>query len=360
MIFSALVLTACGGTSASNSTTVPLSTASTTLLPTPTTSTTTPATTSVPPDITTTSVADEAVILLPSASDFGPGWEQILFVPYGAAEDQLGTASGGENLELGPEYGTQASDGSWWFLDAAKRRLAQYSAAGEYLGAVAMKPEHLVGPQQYFQYQLPHMLEDGTLVMVRHGEDSATLLLLQDEAFQAVTVPSSFSPRVDDGSWLYGFAGEDQHLAKVNPRTGTPEPVEWFLTRAGTRFRMEVRDDQLTVDLPDAEANQQIAYRMSPAADPAVPAYFMVEVATGQNGTLFVYILGGTDSGVGGQLAGFLEIRRDGVASPVESTRDPFTPSDPGSPAHLGVRPGTSTPWIMIVDTDGVRVYGRV
>ena len=65
----------------------------------------------------------------------------MLFIPYGDGEEELGTALGGDmgGLDLGPEYGAQAPDGSWWILDAAKRRLAHYSETGEYLGAVAMK-----------------------------------------------------------------------------------------------------------------------------------------------------------------------------------------------------------------------------
>lgn len=135
--------------------------------------------------------------------------------------------------------------------------------------------------------------------------------------------------------------------------------MDWFQTRAGTRFRLQVSGDQLTVELHDATEAPVLSWRLAYAADPTTPAYGLVEVASGEDGTLFLYILGGTDSGVGGQLIGFLSISPDGVSSAVEPTRDPFTPSDPGSPGHLGVRAGANTPWIMIVDTDGVRVYGR-
>jgi hypothetical protein len=45
--------------------------------------------------------------------------------------------------------------------------------------------------------------------------------------------------------------------------------------------------------------------------------------------------------------------------SQTEPIADPFSPSDPGSPSHLGVTPGTSTPWIMVVGEDGVHVSIR-
>ncbi len=39
------------------------------------------------------------------------------------------------------------------------------------------------------------------------------------------------------------------------------------------------------------------------------------------------------------------------------TARNPLTPSDPGSPAHLGAAFGADQPWLMIIDTDGVRIY---
>lgn len=350
-IVTALLVAAC------DRTTTPPSPAPTTTSSPPTTTITTSTTA---PEPTTTSMAGEPTLLLPSASEFGPGWSEVLFIPYGNGEDELGTAPGGDmgSLDLGPDYGAQAPDGTWWILDVAKLRLAHYSERGEYLGAVLMKPEHLA-QGKYFQFQLPHILDDGTLVAMRLGGEVSTLLLLEGDDTRLVTVPVGFGIRIDDGTSLFGFGGEDQQPTKVDPYTGTPETVEWFLTRAGTRFRLEIRGDQLTVDLPDAPEAPTLSFRLAYAGDPGVPAYGLVEAASGEDGTLFLYILGGTDSGVGGQLAGFLSISPDGVVSPVEPTLDPFTDSDPGSPGHLGVRAGTNTPWIMIVDTDGVRVYSR-
>jgi hypothetical protein len=116
--------------------------------------------------------------------------------------------------------------------------------------------------------------------------------------------------------------------------------------------------DLLTVEMPDA-ANRHLTFRLVYAGDPSIPAYALVEVASGEDGSLFLYLIGGTDNNDGGQLAGFLSISPDGVAAPIEPSRNPFSNSDPGSPAHLGSRPGTSTPWLMFIDPDGVRVFTR-
>lgn len=348
----ALLVSACGGTTTPPSTTEP-PLATTTTQPPTTTSTTAQGT-------TTTSSPGEPMLLLPSASGFGPEWSEILFIPYGDAEEELGTSPGGDmgSLSLGPEYGAQAPDGTWWILDAAKRRLAHYSETGEYLGALVLKPEHLA-QGQYFQFQLPHILDDGTLVAQRQGGEATTLLLLRDGETTLVSVPTDFGLRFDDGTSLYGFSGEGQKMTRVDPYIGDPEEVDWFQTPAGNRFRLEIRGDQLTVELRDAPNALNLSWRLAYADDPSVPAYGMVEVAANADGTLFIYIVGGTDSGVGGQLAGFFSISAEGTSSPIEATRDPFTPSDPGSPAHLGVGSHSGAPWIMVIDTDGVRVYER-
>ena len=315
----ALALGACGSDEAEETTTTAPPT--TTAAPT-----TTAVTTTTTLETTTTSTPGEPALLLPTASDFGPDWTEVLFIPYGEDEGELGTAPGGDmgSLDLGPEYGAQAPDGSWWILDAAKLRLAHYSETGEYLGVVPMKPEHLA-QGQYFQFQLPHILADGTLVAQRLGGGTTTLLLLQDGDARLVSVPTDFGLRFDDGSSLYGFSGEGQLLTRVDPYTGDAEEVDWFQTQAGTRFRLEVQGEQLTVDLPDASGATELSWRLAYAGDPTIPAYGMVEVASGEDGSLFLYIIGGTDSGAGGQLAGFMSISSDGVASPIEPTRDPFT-----------------------------------
>jgi hypothetical protein len=95
------------------------------------------------------------------------------------------------------------------------------------------------------------------------------------------------------------------------------------------------------------------------AGDVGGSAFLSLEVAAGEDGTLHLFILGFPERDESLQLAGYLTISSDGTLGPLEPVRDPFTPSDPGSPAHLGVRPGTSTPWLMFIDEDGVRVFRR-
>ena len=112
-----------------------------------TTTTVEQATTTAALDTTTTSTvavpAEETVqVLFQPFSELGGLWSE-LFLPYGEAEDQLGTSPGGDGLILGPEFGTQTPDGNYWILDAAKQRAAVFSADGTYLEQVVFPEENL-------------------------------------------------------------------------------------------------------------------------------------------------------------------------------------------------------------------------
>ena len=150
-------MTACSpGTAAT--TTTPLATTTTEAATTSTTAA--PTTTTVAP--TTSVPADQTVqVLLQPFSALGAEWTE-LFLPYGDGEEDLGTSPGGEGLMLGPEYGTQTPDEHWWILDAAKTRAAVYDVDGNFVEGVPF-PEEVLVDGQYFQYQMPQGLDDGSI-----------------------------------------------------------------------------------------------------------------------------------------------------------------------------------------------------
>ncbi len=115
----------------------------------------------------------------------------------------------------------------------------------------------------------------------------------------------------------------------------------------------------ITLWLPDAPPPNIHQLHLVFEPDPADRVYVSLEAAGGSDGTIHLYLLGGTDSGAGGQLAGFVTISPDGAVAPIERTRGPDPSSDGGSPAHLGTSPVTGDPWLMFVDPDAVRVFVR-
>ncbi len=301
----------------------------------------------------------EITMALPAVGDLGPVWDELFAIPYGEATESLGTSPGGDGgtLNLGPEFGTQAHDGSWWFLDGAKKRLAHYSSEGSFLDAFDLPADFLVRGE-LFQWQLPHALDDGVLVASRLGFGDTTLLIFRDGSFSTETVAESANVKIDDGAAVYGLA-KNGEAVRIEPSTGAVETVDWFVTRGGTRFQLWVSGNVMTLWLPDAPVPNIYEFRFMFEPDPADGVFLGLEAAGGNDGAIYLYLLGGTDSGAGGQLGGFLTVSAQGTVAPIEVTRGPDVHSDPGSPAHLGTNPVTGHPWLMFVDEDGVRVFVR-
>jgi hypothetical protein len=294
-----------------------------------------------------------ATLVVPAASTGLPGtWRQRFVVRYGPGRSHLGTAPGGDSgsLLLGPEYGAPAPDGSWWFLDAAKRRLARFSASGRYLGQVRIPRSMLVGGR-YFQWQLPHVLADGTLVAVRQAPDGSFLLRLRDGVLDEVRASGSFFPTYDDGRVLYGFSTRGR-LVSVDPGTGHVSRVTSLRTPSGTPFTITL-GRRLEVGLPGSTLTRRLATASG------ARAHVSLQVRAGADDSLQLYLVGAGADHPRRQLVGATRIGPSGTLAPVEALPDPFSDADPGSPAQLAMAPGSSTPMLVYVLTDGVHVYER-
>ncbi len=342
------------GTAATTTTTSPATT--TTGLGTMTTSTTVSTTTSTVVPTTTPPPEQTVQVLLQPFSELGPEWVD-LFLPYGDDEEGLGTAPGGDGLMLGPEYGTQTPDGNWWILDAAKQRAAVYSSEGIYQEQV-MFPEEVLVDGQYFPYQMPQALDDGSIAAGGfRDEDTTALLRIVDRTVTSANFEGSTPWVTTDGVHLYGLGFEDATPYRLDPESPLPEAVDYLMTRAQTPFMIVVQGDEILVDLPELGVTRTLQLRYS--EEPEVSVFGGIEVETGADGTLFILIDGAPESEESLGVGGFLSISPQGVVSDVEPIRQLFSPADPGSPARLGVLPGTTTPWLMMIDEDGVRVYTR-
>jgi hypothetical protein len=322
-----------------------------------TTSLATTTSTAVPTTTTTTEQGDTVTVLLYPFAEMGPEWADQVF-PYGDTEDTLGTAPGGDGgLMLGPEYGAQVPDGTWWFMDAAKLRLAHFSGDGAFIEAVDIPEDVLVGGQ-YFQYQNPIALDDGSVVASGfRGEASSSLMTLRAGEISAKTIDATVPWVTTDGDLLYGFSISDDQPQSLDPASDQPDPVEWFLTRDGDRFMISIDGSDVAIELPDAGVTKTLQLRFS--EDPATEARAGIEVETGSDGTIFILFYGAPVSDETFGIGSFVEISPDGRVGEPEPITEPFTPADPGSPSHLGVTPGTSTPWIMVIGEDGVHVHTR-
>jgi hypothetical protein len=353
--FAVVLVCACSGQTAPTSTVASI--------PTPSTAPETTSTTDVDNTTTTSSTipaAEQTVtVALQPFSEMGSEWTEQVF-PYGEGEETLGTSLGGEGLMFGPDYGAQTSDGSWWFLDAAKQRIAHFAADGSYIDQVLM-PEDLLVDGIYFQYQLPQALDDGSVVASGWRDDGTTSLLrIEDGAATAASFDGIVAWVSTDGTHLYGFSAEDNAPHRLDPDDPIAEPVEWFMARDGSRYMVTVDKDEIVVELPDAAVPLTRTLLMRYSEDPDVVARGAIEVETGADGTLFMLMYGAPMSGELLDIGALITIGPQGEVSEAMPLPDLFTSADTGSPARLGVTPGTASPWIMVVGEDGIRVFSQV
>ncbi|HEX5088652.1 MAG TPA: hypothetical protein VFV89_12650 [Nocardioides sp.] len=293
-------------------------------------------------------------LVVPAASSSLPAtWHEVFHVGYGRKKRLLGTSRGGDSgtLRIGPEYGAPGPDGSWWFLDAAKQRLAHYSRTGRYLGQVRIPQRLLVGGR-YFQWQLPHVLANGWLVAQRLTPSGTSLLRLRDDRLDEIRVagrrPASLT--YDDGKRLYGYVGKHR-LVSVNPRSGAMKAVAAYRTPSGSHFTLEDDFDHGSIRV----GSTVLPTRTTSGA----VAHVGLEARVGADDVLHLFLLGYGDDHESVQLVGGVSVTLAGVASAVDRLPNPFSEADPGSPAHLVVAPGSSTPMLVYVLPDGVHVYAR-
>ena len=292
-------------------------------------------TTTVAP--TTSVSADQTVtVLLSPFSEMGPEWTEQIF-PYGEGEEFLGTSPGGDGLMLGPEYGTQTPDGSWWFLDAASLRIAHFAADGSYLDQVVM-PEDLLVDGLYFQYQMPQGLDDGSITAGGFpSEDTMSLLRIADGQATGATFEGAVPLVTTDGALLYGL-GNDGAPHALDPSQPVLDPVDWLRARDGSPFMVTVNGDEIVLELPDAGLTRRLQMRYS--EDPEVVAHGAIEVETGADGTIFLVVYGIPESDETLGIGGFVSVSPDGQVGQMEPIGRPVQPVRPRKPITSGSDPG--------------------
>lgn len=295
-------------------------------------------------------------VTLHAPSALNSTWGKVSAIGYGTATAKLGTALGGDGvgLQIGPSYGTQVPDKTWWYLDVAKKRLAHYSATGAYLGKVAV-PKKYLAQGLYFQYQNPQALKNGSIVMIGTTVGAAKLLVMStSHHFTSVKLASWISIHANDGTYLYGFNAGDQSV-RVNPRTGKITKVTWMRGQGGRRFNLSVGDGFLKVTRPGVNLKLKLVSAEHPGKKP----HPQLEATMGKDGRLWILVsalveLSATDYA---DAVGLISVSRTGKVSPVQPVRSLTSDADPADGPHLGIRYGGTKPWLMFIDTDAARVY---
>ena len=117
-----------------------------------------------------------------------------------------------------------------------------------------------------------------------------------------------------------------------------------FTTPAQTPFRLSLRGKGLRIDLPGTGVSRVLPVSTASGAK----AHVGLQVRAGADDVLHVFMTGIGEDDESVQLVGYTSIDPDGAVAPVESMPNPFSPSDPGSPAQLVLAPGSSTPLLVM------------
>ncbi len=293
---------------------------------------------------TTTPVTTRVTRQIGVATDAPPpDWTLVAELTYGPGGEELGVADthGGATPPWGPEYAAPDHDGNLWVLDTNKHRVARFDHHGQFLDAVEI-------PDQYAGVQMPFVV--GSVLWASGGSQGA--LIADRSSARRIDVNGSWT--YSDGTLLYDSEGNSA-LDPSHPLT--PEYVGSFRTPNGVRFGARVVSDDRTdieVRLPDTARVITVDLVTASGAQPEVIAF---EVQADLSGRLLFFVYGIANDQ---QLAGFFTVdASSGAVSECEPMRDPFSPSDPGSPAHLRVIPGATSALAAYVDSDALRVYQR-
>ena len=291
-------------------------------------------------------------------------WRLAFRVGYGDRPSQLSTDTGGDDggvMVWTPRTGVQVADGTWWFLDRVKDRLAHFDGNGRYLGQVSIA-EQVKSPGCLMEW--PVALADGSLVMTCEGDLVAldtrtqTLRTLRVElASEAIT---ELVPRAADATHLYVFA-DTGALLRVDPRTGVATTVPDYGGPDGSHYRVTKSAGRLRVQRTSTAGSYRLDLRLGVAGQSGAEVHPSWEEAMGHDGTLALWITGAVEPTPGDirTYTGWTTIAPDGTVAPVESVPQSAGESDLDNGARLGFRPGSDQPWLITGDSREVRVYVR-
>jgi hypothetical protein len=283
-------------------------------------------------------------------------WQLAMTIGYGGRPSQLGLADthGGTSPPWGPAAGAPAAAGAWWFLDSNKHRLAHFSDTGAYLGAVPI-------PGATIPAQFLHVFEDGS-ILAPFGSRAADTVVSDGTTARRIALPGSEGRywTYDDGQRAYARRAASGPVATIEVVDGQPVvgKTDWFRTRHGERFSVSINDVRLLVELPDAVPPTRLTFPLSSAEHPNAHVFAVVEYVADAAGTLHLLVYGSTDEGTHSLvLSSYLAIDRKANVSIIDRMATMQSHVDPGSSSHLHIQPGATTPSVVLMGDDALRVY---
>jgi hypothetical protein len=150
-------------------------------------------------------------------------WKEVLFVPFGKQEEQLGYEEFGEGRPTVPKSFAVDLDGSFWIVDKQKLRVAHYGPDGTYLGSAG--PLGLSAVDVIANEDGVFVVDDfvaGVLAQVRRDGSLRHFEVVVGE--RHLSVSDLFAPGPHLAVWPAGFTDAVNQppfgYASVDPSTG--------------------------------------------------------------------------------------------------------------------------------------------
>jgi hypothetical protein len=322
------------------------------------------------------------LVLTADLSERPAVWKRLAFIPFGWSESRLGHLMPPVHTDrpLMPPSFAVAPDGSLWVLDVVKRRIAHFTAAGSYLGAVGglffdrahPQPRDIAfadgGPVVLQQFHLAASVlqvvdgRPGPPVEVTDGNGDA---LAATFVYPAPGPPYVF---VDGRADLARLGTGPSGIGSVS--WGDPArfaPLAGLPVGRGASVGLDAFHDQgfdLVTTAPGRRIVQPIRLRMvagRPAGARRVPAVFAAHVQGGAGGGLVVWLIGSParagDARAFGGGTWLLRYPTDGAPIVFERLPDP-TGDDSFQVRHLALD-GRGRIYLMLARRRGMAIYRR-
>lgn len=292
-------------------------------------------------------------VTLTTPSPLGREWKRVLEIAYGNRSSRLGVSMQKDGTGLGPSYGVQTPDQTWWIADAAKRRLAHFSGSGKYLGEVRVPRKFLERGE--FRWRNPVALANGSVVLTRASEGPPALLVVSPTGhLSQVRMKQHVEVAVSDGTYFFGTCADGRRI-RLDPISGKTRGTTWFQGQNGHKFQILESGDDLVVKRP----GRSVRIRLAPAENPKGVFRREIEYAVGREGRLWVLVRGAVSSPGSRETPAnaLFSVSKTGRVATQPGLRELTGAADPADGHRLGITFGSKQPWLMFVDADALRVY---
>lgn len=191
----------------------------------------------------------EEVVLVADLDEAPERWDEVLFIPFGEAGDELGYKPSRESPTIGPNAFAFAGDGTVWIIDAAKMRLVHFSSQRKLLGDVhaligsGSRDLAFVGDQLFsiglYHKGVVYEIEDYQIVETHTIRKGIKSVYVSD------FVPTDHGLHATIGGYTEPVATGPKGTYRVFlPGDGQIESVPGLPLKSGTSFWLTTRDDR--------------------------------------------------------------------------------------------------------------------